>query len=38
MRFLRKGIKIKTLFSLDQYEPCVCEGGLKEILQESYDI
>jgi hypothetical protein len=39
LRFLRKGIRINTLFSWGQYEPCVCEeGGLKEDLQEFYGI
>jgi len=39
MNFLRKGIGIKTLFSLGQYEPCVCEErGLKQDLQEFYGI
>jgi hypothetical protein len=35
----KKRIRIKTLFSLGQYEPCVCEeGGSKEDLQEFYGI
>jgi hypothetical protein len=37
MRFFKKEIKIKTLFSWGQYEPCVCEERqLKEDLGEFY--
>jgi len=39
MKFFKKLIRIKTLFSWGQYEACVCEeGGLEEDLQKIYNI